>query len=390
VQVRRVGVAKTLPCCACVFLTAAPVLSKKFPSFAAFAIRSPYLPHGLVLFCHAIFHLFCSIMLASSVQRNTISRFIEDNFLHFNAAALVDAAKGYERHLAEGGKMMITLAGAMSTAELGKTLAEMIRQDKVQIISCTGANLEEDIMNLVAHTHYKRVPNYRDLSPKDEWELLEGGFNRVTDTCIPEEEAFRRIQKHIFQQWKTAQDASERFFPHEFMYKMLLSGDMKQYYEIDPKNSWMLAAAEKNLPIIVPGWEDSTMGNIFASYCIKGELQPSVMKSGIEYMMWLSNWYIENSKGKGVGFFQIGGGIAGDFPICVVPMLYQDLEMEDIPFWSYFCQISDSTTSFGSYSGAVPNEKITWGKLAIDTPKFIVESDATIVAPLIFAWLLNM
>jgi deoxyhypusine synthase len=324
------------------------------------------------------------------MNRGPISQFIESNFLHFNSAALVDAAKGYENHLAEGGKMMITLAGAMSTAELGKTLAEMIRQDKVQIISCTGANLEEDIMNLVAHSHYKRVPNYRDLSPQDEWDLLENHYNRVTDTCIPEEEAFRRLQKHLFRVWNDANSKGERYFPHEFMYQMLLSGELEQYYEIDPKNSWMLAAAEKNLPIIVPGWEDSTMGNIFASYCIKGEFISTTMKSGIDYMMWLSDWYVKNSTGKGIGFFQIGGGIAGDFPICVVPMLYQDMEMSDIPFWSYFCQISDSTTSYGSYSGAVPNEKITWGKLDIDTPKFIVESDATIVAPLIFAWLLKM
>ncbi|MBK9402652.1 MAG: deoxyhypusine synthase family protein [Bacteroidetes bacterium] len=323
------------------------------------------------------------------MQRGPVSQFIEKNYLHFNAAALVDAAKGYEQHLLEGGKMMITLAGAMSTAELGISLAEIIRQGKVDIISCTGANLEEDIMNLVAHSHYKRVPHYRDLGPKDEWELLEGGYNRVTDTCIPEEEAFRRIQKHIFKQWKGAQDKGERYFPHEYMYKMLLSKEMEQYYEIDPKNSWMLAAAERNLPIIVPGWEDSTMGNIFASYCIKGELQPSTMKSGIEYMTWLADYYIKNSAGKGIGFFQIGGGIAGDFPICVVPMLYQDMEMDKIPFWSYFCQISDSTTSYGSYSGAVPNEKITWGKLDIHTPKFIIESDASIVAPLVFAWLLK-
>ncbi len=323
------------------------------------------------------------------MQKGPISQFIENNYLHFNAAALVDAAKGYERHLAEGGKMMVTLAGAMSTAELGKSLAEMIRQDKVAIISCTGANLEEDIMNLVAHTHYERVPHYRDLSPQEEWDLLQRGMNRVTDTCIPEEEAFRRIQKHIFRQWKQAEEAGERFFPHEYMYKMLLSGSLEAHYEIDPKNSWMLAAAEKNLPIVVPGWEDSTMGNIFASYCIKAELMPGTVKSGIEYMMWLADWYREHSGGKGVGFFQIGGGIAGDFPICVVPMMYQDLELEDTPFWSYFCQISDSTTSFGSYSGAVPNEKITWGKLDIDTPKYIIESDATIVAPLIFAWLLG-
>lgn len=318
-----------------------------------------------------------------------ISDFLKHHYKHFNAAALIDAADGYIAHLNEGGKMMITLAGAMSTAEMGKSLAEMIRQDKVQIISCTGANLEEDIMNLVAHSHYKRVPNYRDLSPQDEWDLLENHYNRVTDTCIPEEEAFRRLQKHLIQVWSDAESKGERYFPHEFMYKMLLSGDLEQYYEIDPKDSWMLAAAEKNIPIVVPGWEDSTMGNIFASYCIKGQLKASTTKSGIEYMMWLAEWYPKNSGGKGVGFFQIGGGIAGDFPICVVPMLYQDMEMHDIPFWSYFCQISDSTTSYGSYSGAVPNEKITWGKLDINTPKYIIESDATIVAPLVFAIILG-
>ncbi len=322
-------------------------------------------------------------------NKGNISNFILEHYRHFNAATLVDAAKAYEKHLDEGKKMMITLGGAMSTAELGRSLAEMIRADKVQIITCTGANLEEDIMNLVAHSHYKRVPNYRDLTPEQEWQLLEKGLNRVTDTCIPEEEAFRRLQKHIFEIWKDAEKNEERFFPHEYMYKMLLSGVLEQYYEADPKNSWMLAAAEKNIPIIVPGWEDSTMGNIFASYCIKGELKPSTMKSGIEYMTFLANWYTENAEDKGIGFFQIGGGISGDFPICVVPMLYQDLERTDTPFWSYFCQISDSTTSYGSYSGAVPNEKITWGKLGIDTPKFIIESDATIVAPLIFAYLLG-
>jgi deoxyhypusine synthase len=285
--------------------------------------------------------------------------------------------------------MLISLAGAMSTAELGISLAEMIRQEKVHIISCTGANLEEDIMNLVAHNSYERVPNYRDLTPKDEWNLLERGLNRVTDTCIPEDEAFRRLQKHVFNIWKEAEREGKRYFPHEFMYQLLLSGVLEQYYEIDPKNSWMLEAAKKNLPIVVPGWEDSTMGNIFASYCLKGDLNPYTMKSGIEYMMWLADYYTDNSNEGGIGFFQIGGGIAGDFPICVVPMLYQDMERNDTPFWSYFCQISDSTTSYGSYSGAVPNEKITWGKLDIDTPKFIIESDATIVAPLIFHYILD-
>jgi deoxyhypusine synthase len=300
----------------------------------------------------------------NTMKKGPVSQFIEHHYRHFNAAALMDAAKGYEKHMLEGGKMMVTLAGAMSTGELGISLAEMIRQDKVDIISCTGANLEEDVMNLVAHSHYKRVPNYRDLTPQEEWELLENHYNRVTDTCIPEEEAFRRLQKHLVKQWKDAEAKGERYFPHEFLYKTILSGDLRQYYEIDPKDSWVIAAAEK-------------------------KLKASTVKNGIEYMVYLSDWYRKNSSGKGVGFFQVGGGIAGDFPICVVPMMYQDLEWHDVPFWSYFCQISDSTTSYGSYSGAVPNEKITWGKLDIHTPKYIVESDATIVAPLIFAWILG-
>lgn len=323
------------------------------------------------------------------INKGPISNFIAEHYKHFNAATLVDAAKAYEKQLNEGHKMMITLAGAMSTAELGKSLAEMIRQDKVQIICCTGANLEEDVFNLVAHDHYKRVPKYRDLSPQDEQDLLEQHYNRVTDTCIPEAEAMRAIEDHLYRVWKEADSKGESKLPHEYFYDILLSRELTEKYQIDPKHSWLLAAAQKGIPIIVPGWEDSTCGNFFASYCITGDLRPHTMKSGIEYMMYLAQWYQTNATDKGVGFFQIGGGIAGDFPICVVPMLHQDLKMEQTPMWSYFCQISDSTTSYGSYSGAVPNEKITWGKLSIDTPKFMIESDATIVAPLIFAYLLG-
>lgn len=318
-----------------------------------------------------------------------ITEFIEKHYRHFNAAALVDAAKGYKTHVESGGPMLVAMAGAMSSGELGLSLAEMIRQGKVGIICCTGANLEEDIFNLVAHDHYVRIPNYRDLTPEDEEKLLDKHLNRVTDTCIPEEEAIRRIERAVMDEWTEASEKNTPRFPHEFLYRVLRSGKLKQYYQIDPKNSWMLAACEKNLPIIVPGWEDSTLGNIFAARSLEGKIKKEAMKTGIDYMHSLCAYYEENCrKGPGIGFFQIGGGIAGDFPICVVPMMNQDL-LKDIPLWGYFCQISDSTTSYGSYSGAVPNEKITWGKLGSKTPKFIVESDATIVAPLIFAYVMG-
>jgi deoxyhypusine synthase len=320
----------------------------------------------------------------------TISEFIRHHYRHFNGAALVDAADAYVGHLANGGEMLVTLAGAMSTAELGLSLAEMIRRGKVHAICCTGANLEEDVFNLVAHEHYVRIPHYRYLTAEQEEQLLDRHLNRVTDTCIPEFEAIRRIEGAVLEEWQRADQGDQQFFPHEFMYKILRSGVLSQHYQIDPKDSWLLAAAEKNLPMFVPGWEDSTLGNIFAAHCMAGDVKNvHTVRTGIEYMMILADWYQKVSKKASIGFFQIGGGIAGDFPICVVPMLQQDLQLADTPRWGYFCQISDSTTSYGSYSGAVPNEKITWGKLSASTPKFIIESDATIVAPLIFAHVLG-
>lgn len=324
------------------------------------------------------------------MTKGPVSQFMEHHYRHFNAATLMDAAKAYRSHLDNGGKMMITLAGAMSTAELGLSLAEMIRNDKVHIISCTGANLEEDVYNLVAHDYYERVPHYRDLTPEDEKKLLDRHLNRVTDTCIPEEEAMRRIEREMFKLWDEAESTGNRMFPHEFFYELLRRGMLKEYYQIDPKNSWLYAAMERNLPIVVPGWEDSTLGNMFAASVIMGNVKNQhIVRTGVEYMIELTDWYKQASQEASIGFYQIGGGIAGDFPICVVPMMHQDLKWEGIPVWGYFCQVSDSTTSYGSYSGAVPNEKITWGKLEVDTPRFVIESDATIVAPLMFAYILG-
>ncbi|CAF0696295.1 deoxyhypusine synthase family protein [Candidatus Methylacidithermus pantelleriae] len=318
-----------------------------------------------------------------------IGSFIEHHFRHFNAATLREAARAYRDHLERGGKMLVTIAGALSTAEIGLTLAEMIRQEKIHAISCTGANLEEDLFNLVAHNHYRRIPNFRELTAEDDRRLWEEHLNRVTDTCIPEMEAMRRIEGAVLEQWMDADERGERFFPHEFLWKVLQSGKLKGSYQVDPKDSWLVAAMEKELFMVVPGWEDSTLGNMYAAHCLAGRIRnPLTVKTGVEYMMELGRFYSEVTQRAPLGFLQLGGGIAGDFPICVVPMLRQDLG-RDVPFWAYFCQISDSTTSFGSYSGAVPNEKISWGKLSVDTPRFMIESDATIVAPLLFAYILG-
>jgi deoxyhypusine synthase len=321
---------------------------------------------------------------------SAISAFMESQFKHFNARETLDAAKAWKDLLAKGGKMFLTMAGAMSTCELGISLAAMIRAGKIHAVCCTAANLEEDLFNLFNHDEYKMVPHYRDLSPEAETELYDAGFNRVTDTCIPEG-VLRQVQAQIVELWKKALAEGTPKFPFEFAYELLDLPGVKDHYQNPAEHSWVLAAKEMGLTIYTPGWEDCTLGNIFVSEVIRGNLKShGALKYGTEQMEHLAKWYIEMGKaGTPIGFFQIGGGIAGDFPICVVPMLIQDLELEDTPFWAYFAQIGDSVTSYGSYSGAVPNEKITWGKLDAKTPKFMINSDASIVAPLIFAYVLG-
>lgn len=315
----------------------------------------------------------------------TIRDFVDNYLLHFNAGEVRKSAKSLHDFLQSGGKIFITLAGAMSTARLGKTLAPLINSGCVAGISCTGANLEEDVFVLTANSHYETIDDWRNLSAADDAELLGRKLNRVTDVCIPEEAAIRHIESAILPLWQDYSSNNESALPHEFFYQILLSGDLV----IDglEDESWIMAAAKHNLPLFVPGWEDSTMGNIFASHVIDSGINASTIKGGIHYMTELAKWY--ENQNTPLAFFQIGGGIAGDFPICVVPMLNQDLQ-RDVPLWSWFCQISESSTSYGGYSGAPPNEKITWGKLAKETPKFVIESDATIVAPLIFAYLLDL
>jgi deoxyhypusine synthase len=319
----------------------------------------------------------------------SITAFMDHHFRHFNARETLAAARSYKEFVEGGNKMLVSMAGAMSTAEIGVSLAKMIREDKVHAISCTAANFEEDFFNLVAHSEYEFVPNWRALSTEEEVRLRDKGFNRVTDTCIPET-IFRHIERNLVEYWKEADAKGEQHFATEYFFRMLDEKRLEPYYQIDPKDSWVVAAWEKKIPVYNPGFEDSTLGNIFAARVFDGTLSThNLIKPGTAQMEHLAHWYTAQSKaGSRIGFFQIAGGIAGDFAICAVPMMKQDLEL-DIELWAWFAQISDSTTSYGSYSGAVPNEKITWYKLDPESPKFMINSDASIVAPLIFAYVLG-
>ncbi len=318
-----------------------------------------------------------------------VTEFMETHYRHYNARETLATARAYKKFLeVDQGKMLVSLAGAMSTAEIGISLAEMIRQDKVHAISCTAANLEEDLFNLFAHNEYRIIENWRALSVQDEVELKASGFNRVTDTCIPET-VMRHMQSRLTKYWIEQGKKGQGLFAYEYFYKLLDEPDLVQHYQIPPEHSWVLAAKQKNLPIVSPGTEDSTLGNMFTARVMDGTVRNhAALKSGTEQLEMLANWYQKACRESPIGFFQIGGGIAGDFAVCVVPLLIQDLG-KPVQLWEFYAQISDAVTSYGGYSGAVPNEKITWTKLAASTPKYMIQSDATIVAPLIFAYVLG-
>lgn len=312
------------------------------------------------------------------------AKFVRRNYHHFNALVIKNATYAYKKLLDDNGKMFVSMAGAMSTGRLGISLAAMIRKGYISGMSVTGANLEEDVFNLIANKEYVQIPDYRDITPEDNKEMLDKKLNRVTDVAIPAS-SMKEVEDIIIDSWKNSRD---RKFPHEFLTEILLAGKLKKYYQVPEEESWLLAAAEKNIPIVTPGWEDSTLGNVFTALVRKQEVDLSVLKSGIEAMNYLADWYLKTKENK--GFFQIGGGIAGDFSICVVPFLKQDCGLKDTKWWDYFCQITDAVCSYGGYSGATPNEKITWDKLGPKTPKFVIESDASLVVPLIFDQLLGL
>ncbi len=316
--------------------------------------------------------------------------FLRTHFRHYNARTLVAAAESYRQFVdvENGGKMLVTLAGAMSTAELGRSLAEMIRQGKVHAISCTAANLEEDLFNLVAHNEYQPIADWRALSLADDVALRDRGMNRVTDTCIPET-IVRHIEDRIVRRWAEAAEKGETHLPADYVLSLLDDPELAREYQVPRENSWLAAAKDAGVPIFVPGCEDSTLGNILAARVFDGTVKSDrCVASGISQMIELVKWYQAASADSPVGFFQIGGGIAGDFAICAVPLLIQDLQTK-VPLLSYFCQISDAVTSYGGYSGAPPNEKITWHKISPEAEKFMIESDATICAPLIFGYVLG-
>lgn len=331
-------------------------------------------------------------------SKKPVSSFAETTLKHINGGSTMQAALWLKNHIDHGGKLVVTLAGALSSFEVGVMLAELIRQNKVHLVSATGANHEESYYRYVAHSHYANIPRYTELTPEQEAELRDAGLRRITDTFLPEDESVRIMEPHLLKMWQEAEKKGQSHFPHEYFRRLFAEKLIKPDKQANPKDCWTLAAYEKNIPIVIPGFEDSTMGNIFSSYTYAGPhknknlptVNAKVMKTGLEYFHLMYDWYMKESKTSPIAFLQLGGGISADFPICVVPSLKHDLGIKNIRDWAGFIEIGSSPMSYGSYSGAGGKEKITWDKLSTKSYYQIIQSDVTLAFPWIAAVLLGL
>lgn len=314
-----------------------------------------------------------------------VSNWLVRTQLHCNGGKTVDAGLWLKDHCDQGGKIFLTMSGAGSSFQQGILIGELIREGKIAAISVTGANLEESLYRLVAHSCYAYIPDYTTLTRVEEKELDHAGLRRITDTFLPEEESVRIVLPQLEMLWREAEENGERLLWHEYFFRLFERNLITFDPAANPDDCWLYQAWLHKIPVLVAGPEDSTMGNIFSHACYNGKhdilskyklekpINPAVVRPTFEYMHMLVEWYMDNTKERGLAFLQLGGGIAADFPICVVPHLKKDflgeqsIEMQEkiVRSWAGFIEIHTSPMSVGSYSGAGGPEKLTWSKLEI-------------------------
>lgn len=306
---------------------------------------------------------------------------------HCNGGKIINAGLWLKQHTDNGGKIFLALAGAGSTFQVGIVISELIRAGKIAAISATGANLEESLYRLVANSYYARIPNYDELTRSEEKELAQIELCRITDTFIPEEESVRVIFPELEKLWREAEINKRYLLWHEYFFQLFERKMIKFDPTANVDDCWLYQAYLHKVPVFVPGAEDSTMGNLFSyisyngnhpvlsKYKPKQPISQAIICNSFSYMHRLAEWYLDNTEERGLAFLQLGGGIASDFPICVVPHIKADFLWDQqkkirekmVRAWAGFIEIYSSPMSFGSYSGAGFKEKITWEKLDVDT-----------------------
>jgi deoxyhypusine synthase len=293
----------------------------------------------------------------------------------FNGGRLAEGCDLFGRMIDSGATIALTVTGAMSPAGMGGAIQAMIEAGFVDLVIATGANLYHDL-------HFAlKLPVVQGHFQVDDRELYRAGIERIYDVFITEDslldtDAFVREALEKAPRALRARISTPQL--HHYLGHLVLQNAAL------PEKSWVATAARYDVPVFTSSPGDSSIGMNVAAMKLRGG--ETTIDPDLDVLH--STAIVYDAKLNGVVI--LGGGSPKNFYLQTQPTLWQILDLNRGGH-EYVLQISTDSPQWGGLSGATPSEAISWGKVQANMLKnhVVVYSDATVAAPLVFAYALS-
>jgi deoxyhypusine synthase len=318
-----------------------------------------------------------SELLANEVKHLNLEQFDFVNLVEgmegtaFQAKNLARAARIYDQMIADKNcGIILCLAGSLISAGLKKTILTLLENNMVDAIVSTGANIvDQDFFEGLGFKHYQGSPQLEDT------ELQTLGIDRIYDTLIDEDEL--RICDN------TICEIANKLAPRAYSSREFIV-EMGAYLAQHGKNkeSIVLRAYEKNVPIFVPAFSDCSAGFGLVMHQV-AHPQQHVSIDSVKDFRELTQLKIAAGE---TGLLMIGGGVPKNFAQDVV--VAADLLGKSVPLHKYAVQITVADERDGALSGSTLREACSWGKVSVAYEQMVF-CEATIALPLIAGYAYN-
>ncbi len=315
------------------------------------------------------------------MQHNVVSLVDAMSQMAYSARDLSRAASIYEEMLrdTECG-VILCLAGSLISAGLQKIFIDLVRNNMVDAIVSTGANIvDQDFFEALGYKHYL-APEESKYGAMDA-ELRELMIDRIYDTFIDEQEL--RIcddtLKQIVDSLEPRPHSSREVI--EAMGKYL--ADHGRTPAAGNPDSIVFAAYEKGVPIFCPAFSDCSAGFGLVAHQHERHGKPMVSIDSAKDFYELTKLKIENPT---TGLLMIGGGVPKNFAQDIV--VAADILGVEASMHKYAIQITVADSRDGALSGSTLKEASSWGKVDLNQEQMVF-AEATLALPLIAGYALH-
>jgi deoxyhypusine synthase len=299
-------------------------------------------------------------------------------YMAYSARDLHRAADIYDRMLKDNGcGVILCLAGSLISAGLKKVFADMIKNNMVDAVVSTGANMiDQDFFEALGFKHYIADDAFKNgLGDSDLRQLM---IDRIYDTFIDEEELriCDETTQKLFDELDPRPYSSRELF-REFGAYLEKSGGPKC------PESIIFEAYKKDVPIFVPAFSDCSagFGIVAHQHARLAQGRPHVSFDSGKDFYELTQLKLKTAD---TGLFMIGGGVPKNFAQDIV-VAAEILTEDDAPMHKYAVQITVADVRDGALSSSTLKEASSWGK--VDTVyEQMVYSEATLAVPLIVGY----